>query len=43
VVEVETKMSHRETGRDIAGFVHRGKQFADILRVLVKRSLGRGR
>ena len=43
VVEVETKMSHRETGRDIAGFMHRGKQFADILRVLVKRSLARGR
>ena len=43
VVEVETNMSHRETGRDFHGFMHRGGQFADILRVLAKRSLNRGR
>jgi glycosyltransferase involved in cell wall biosynthesis len=43
VLEVETRMSHRETGRDIRGFLHRGMQFTDILRVLVKRSLTRGR
>jgi glycosyltransferase involved in cell wall biosynthesis len=43
VVEVATEMSHNETGRDIPGFIHRGIQFADITRVLVKRSLTRGR
>lgn len=37
--EVPVKMEHRETGRNIAGFVHRGKQFFDILSVLIKRSL----
>lgn len=40
VVEVETKMSHRETGRDLAGFAHRGRQFADIIAALVRRSAG---
>lgn len=39
VVEVETGMSHRETGRDFAGFVHRGRQFTDILAAIVKRAL----
>lgn len=43
VVEVETNMSHKETGPDFHGFMHRGRQFADILRVLAKRSLKRGR
>lgn len=32
VVEVPTTMSHRETGRNIAGFVHRGRQFVDVIR-----------
>jgi glycosyltransferase involved in cell wall biosynthesis len=35
VVEVETKMAHRETGRDISGFWHRGKQFVQVLKVLL--------
>ncbi len=39
VVEVETVMSHRETGRDIAGFVHRGKQFIDIAAALFRRAI----
>jgi glycosyltransferase involved in cell wall biosynthesis len=39
VVEVPVNMTHRETGRDIAGFIHRGRQFLDILRVIAKRSL----
>ena len=43
VVEVPTTMSHRETGRDLAGFVHRGKQFRQILVVLMKRAVLRGR
>jgi glycosyltransferase involved in cell wall biosynthesis len=37
VVEVPTTMSHRETGRDLAGFVHRGKQFRDILAAIARR------
>ena len=36
VVEVPTTMSHKETGRDIKGFLHRGKQFLDVIRVLNK-------
>lgn len=38
VVEVATEMSHRETGRDLAGFIHRGKQFRDILEALARRT-----
>lgn len=34
VMEVPTTMSHQETGRDIRGFMHRGKQFIDVLKVL---------
>lgn len=37
VVEVPVQMTHRETGRDIAGFIHRGRQFLDIARVITKR------
>jgi glycosyltransferase involved in cell wall biosynthesis len=37
VVEVPTDMGHRETGRDLAGFIHRGRQFADILGALASR------
>lgn len=37
VVEVKTDMSHAETGRDIAGFMHRGKQLMAVVRVLVTR------
>lgn len=40
VIEVPTMMSHRETGRDIAGFVHRGKQFIDIFFALARRLIG---
>lgn len=38
VVEVPTGMSHEETGRDLAGFLHRGRQFRDILLALLARS-----
>lgn len=35
VIEVETSMSHSETGRNIAGFWHRGRQFLHVLRALM--------
>lgn len=35
LVEVEVEMTHAETGRDISGFVHRGRQFWDILKTLI--------
>jgi glycosyltransferase involved in cell wall biosynthesis len=41
IVEVETTMSHSETGRDLAGFAHRGRQFAHIARALAGRAVGR--
>jgi hypothetical protein len=31
VREVELDLTHRPTGRDVGGFVHRGRQLADIL------------
>ena len=34
VTEVPTQMSHAETGRDLRGFMHRGKQFVHVARVL---------
>lgn len=34
VREVPTNMTHRETGRDLKGFLHRGRQFTDIARTL---------
>ncbi|SHF28315.1 Glycosyltransferase involved in cell wall bisynthesis [Desulforamulus putei DSM 12395] len=34
VLEVPTRMSHAETGRDLRGFMHRGKQFVHVARVL---------
>jgi glycosyltransferase involved in cell wall biosynthesis len=42
VIEVSTNMSHAETGRDIKGFMHRGKQFRDVLKVVMKRLLDNG-
>ena len=35
VVEVPTTMTHRHTGRDAAGFTHRGRQFLDVASSLV--------
>ena len=37
VKEVDVLMTHRETGRDIHGFIHRGRQFYQILKVLAKK------
>lgn len=35
VMEVTTAMRHNETGRDWQGFIHRGRQFVDVMRVLL--------
>jgi glycosyltransferase involved in cell wall biosynthesis len=35
--EVELDLEHRATGRDAAGFVHRGHQLADFVRVYLSR------
>lgn len=40
-MEVETNMSHNETGRDLKGFMHRGKQFLHVAKVLAKRLIKR--
>jgi len=34
LIEVPVDMRHRETGRDIKGFLHRGKQCLDILNLI---------
>jgi glycosyltransferase involved in cell wall biosynthesis len=33
VLEIELPLSHRSTGRTLAGFVHRGRQLVDFVRV----------
>lgn len=47
VVEVETAMRHREGGRDARSFLHRGRQFAAVVREMyLRRTLlleGRGK
>ncbi len=40
VGEIPVQMTHRPTGRNIGGFVHRGRQGADILRAAVPRVIG---
>ncbi|WP_026894089.1 glycosyltransferase family 2 protein [Clostridiisalibacter paucivorans] len=35
IIEVPVNMKHRETGRDLKGFMHRGKQFISILYTLI--------
>lgn len=37
IEEVLVPLSHRSTGRDLSGFIHRGKQFKDIARALLVR------
>jgi glycosyltransferase involved in cell wall biosynthesis len=37
VGEVELELEHRATGRNLAGFVHRGRQLLSFLRVYVSR------
>lgn len=36
VEEVVVDMGHRETGRDLNGFYHRGRQFVSILKTLIQ-------
>lgn len=37
IMEVETRMAHRETGRDLHGWLHRGRQFLHVLVTLIRR------
>jgi glycosyltransferase involved in cell wall biosynthesis len=37
VVEIELDLSHRATGRTLAGFLHRGGQLLDFMRVYLAR------
>jgi len=37
VREIPVLMNHRETKRDISGFIHRGKELIDIVRILAKK------
>lgn len=37
VAEVPVQLSHRVTGRDLSGFLHRGRQLAAIVRALARR------
>lgn len=39
IKEIKTNISHNETGRDIRGFIHRGRQFKDILLSLLTKGL----
>jgi glycosyltransferase involved in cell wall biosynthesis len=43
VKEVELDLEHRATGRTAAGFVHRGRQLADFVRVYLSRRRSRHR
>jgi glycosyltransferase involved in cell wall biosynthesis len=38
LLEVEVQMKNREYGRNLRGFLHRGKQFVQIARVLLSRA-----
>ena len=42
VVEVPVEMQHDPTGRDLAGFIHRGKQGLAVLRAATSRLVRRG-
>ena len=41
VWEIPVQMKHNETGRDLAGFQHRGQQFLGVIRVFAKRLMTR--
>lgn len=41
VREVPVTMYNKETGRDLAGFIHRGKQLLGVIRALLRRALTR--
>ncbi|MCL2525625.1 MAG: glycosyltransferase family 2 protein [Coriobacteriia bacterium] len=39
VMEVETTMGHAATGRNLRGFIHRGRQFRDVLGAVIMLNL----
>ncbi|MDO8683885.1 MAG: glycosyltransferase family 2 protein [Armatimonadota bacterium] len=41
VDEIPIPLTHRATGRDIRGFIHRGRQFRDVLIALSRRAFNR--
>jgi glycosyltransferase involved in cell wall biosynthesis len=41
LMEVPTTMTHKETGRDLSGFIHRGQQFIDVVRVIRRETRGK--
>ena len=41
IAEVETTMTHAATGRDVAGFVHRGRQFFHVTAALIRLTFER--
>lgn len=41
IKEIETNMTHNETGRNFKGFTHRGKQFVHVAKELTKRLFSR--
>ena len=42
IMEVPTTMKHNETGRDLKGFIHRGRQFIDVVKVILMVTRGKG-
>lgn len=43
LLEVPTTMGHAATGRDLAGFTHRGRQFVQVATALLRLALARHR
>lgn len=41
VLEVPTEMAHAATGRDVSGFVHRGRQFVHVAQALARLAFER--
>lgn len=41
ILEIPTTMAHAATGRDVAGFVHRGRQFVQVASALMRLALRR--
>lgn len=42
ILEIPTTMKHNESGRDLKGFLHRGQQFIDVIKVIYKVTRGKG-
>lgn len=43
LMEVPTTMKHNESGRNIKGFLHRGQQYLDVIRVIRRETRGKDR